>query len=1265
MSRVGPEPTERRLSHPERAVQIARATYSWHRRLQIQETKKIVVSDKISRRKTYAEIAVLGPLELRTGGRKRPLPPPAARRLLIYLALEGGTPSRETLAALLWPGMALDRSRLRLSQAVHQLKAALGRQGRDALLIENDTIGLDKRNVWVDVHVWRKLAASGRAEDRLQALALVRGNPEELDDKASSRWSAWFGEQVCGLQSLGDDLFAHSIEEFRSQGALARAQDSTRQWLGFSPLSEPAHLTMMHVLTDAGLKNAALAHCDLFSRRLVEEKGRKPGEAIQTFRQDLQGSRSHMPFPQAQEETAQEFRQGTVTILVCYLQKTYESIEDLVIRHYPLILRMARVFEGMPLLNPNGSMEIRFHDKEDGVRRAAESALRIRAALDHDVMAGYGIHCGTMLTVLGPYPQIVGNMSRIAHELALHSTGHILISDTSRERATASFKYLPLKKPIGDFLAFRLVRPHSSSTHPGILRTFGRESEQRSLHAAWKRTRQNGHGNVIHIHGEPGIGKTHLIRQFCQDVLHNTIVRHFHCVPEHQMSVLGPIEEVIRDVLWGQKRLPFGYQDLTISLRERGIADARLVNIWAAWLGISAPGTQIGEESLTSDYKEILYESILDVLADGLAKTPRIVVVDDIQWADSSSMEILSLFIKRIERSPCLVILASRDRNILHVTASTPIIDVPLKALSREATEQLAFDVAPQSTIFVRRVIAERSAGMPLFAKTIAALAHNASDAKTLLPTTLQETLVARIYGLGKAASLLVQAAAILGQSCQMSHLAQLYGVSDSDFSLALSALQDGGVVTVTDGAKLRFSHALYFEAVISTLPIEQARIWHRAAAVLLSQDKEWSAVHPERVANHFYLGGAVREACDYWQMASRRSAATLSHKMAFQYLMLALDALHKSSEREDLWKQELSIRCDYMAISWGVDGFASAPVRANVLRLLALCEEHKVTGPQRYLALRGAWLDAFGYGDMREAERAANALAAAASECEDAGFGLVAGRFGQVVSLIWQGKMLDSEALLEDAIRQCRPEFHAMSRRLFGEDVVISLRAYRTISNLTRGFSEQSETEIDALWEEAEKMAIPAYIAYVLVIRGSLCFFARDVVRGAQTVARLEEVCAEGSLKLWAAVASIYRAWINAESGQWTEADACGLEAAIQRIHAIWRSGLSFCSTIQCAALLAAGDPRFPEVLRVARDLVDSTGAFLMLPDLLLQEGIWYQRFAKIDAQEWGARQLASAEALAIQQGNRLFATRAKKARSVTPSTRILASHAGQGSPR
>jgi len=1201
----------------------------------------------MNRQEKRTEIAILGPLELRVEGRKRPPPPPAARRLLIYLALEGGSPSRATLTALLWPGVATDRSRLRLSQTLHQLKAALGQRGCHTLLIEHDSIGLDKANLWIDVCAWRELAASGHAKDRLQALALIRGNLEEHDDKTSGRWSAWFGQQALELQSLGADLFSKSLEDHRSQGHITQRQDMARQWIAFSPLSEPAHLALMHALVDSGLKNAALAHCDLFIRRLAEEQGRRPGEAMQSFRKSLQVGNAPLSSPPSPAGVTLSFHKGTVAILVCHLRQTHESMETLVVRHYPLILETARVAEGVPVLNPNSSMEIRFHDKEDSVKRAAESALHIRNHLHPGVMAGYGIHCGSVLTTHGAYPQFMGNISHVAHELALHGNGHILISEAGQNRAASAFNYLPLEEPIPSLPALRLLGINRKPAHPGTSRTFGRETEWRSLHTAWTRTCKTGRGNVVHIHGDPGIGKTHLIQQFCQDLPDATTVRYFRCAPEHPKSVLGPMEEVIRDVLGGPERPHFGYQDLVTGLAQKGVTDMWLVKIWAAWLGITVPGTQISEGSITTDYKEVLHESILDVLASGLAAAPRIVVIDDVQWADASSMEILSLFIKRIEKTPCLIILASRNRNILHVTAAAPTIDLPLKPLSGGAIEQLAFEIAPDSTPAVRRAIAERSAGTPLFARTIASLAHSVADAETLLPSSLQDILVARVYGLGKTASSLAQAAGILGQSCQIDHLTQLYGAPNDEFAQALSTLKQGGVLIEADETRLRFTHALYFDATLNTIPLEQKRTWHQAAAILLSKDKQWSAAHPERVAEHFCLGGATSEACTYWQIAARRATTLFTPKMALQYLLSALNAIGASPEHEDLWKQEISIRCDYVASSYGVEGFASDPVRANLSRLLALCEEHGVKGPQRYLALRGAWLDAFGYGDMREAERAGNALAHAATECADARFGVVAGLFAQGVSLLWQGRIAESGALIEDGIRQCRPPFGVMSRKLLGEDVTVSLRAYRTISKLAQGLTPQSEREIDELWEETEKIAIPGDVAYVLVIRGALSFFTRDVTRGMHTIARLEQVCAEGSLGLWDTVAIIYRAWIDAQSGQWTKESMDHLEAALQRIGAIWRSGLSFCATIQCATLLAIGDPGFPKAMRVARNLIDTTGAFFMLPDLLLQDGLWYQRIPGTHAQELSAKQLTSAESLATQQGNRLVAMMAQRARS------------------
>ncbi|MHB1672302.1 MAG: hypothetical protein ACYCVM_09740, partial [Acidiferrobacter sp.] len=275
--------------------------------------------------------------------------------------------------------------------------------------------------------------------------------------------------------------------------------------------------------------------------------------------------------------------------------------------------------------------------------------------------------------------------------------------------------------------------------------------------------------------------------------------------------------------------------------------------------------------------------------------------------------------------------------------------------------------------------------------------------------------------------------------------------------------------------------------------------------------------------------------------------------------------------------------------------------------------------------------------------ERAANILADAAEECEDPEFGIAAGRFAQGVSLLWQGRIDDTTRVLEDGIRHCRPEFHALSRKLLGEDVAVSLRAYLAISHFIQGYAEQSLANIDALVAEAEASGVHATIAYTLTINGALAFFQRDLGRAARIVGRLEQVCAEASLTLWATVASIYRAWMEAESGRWTQDTADHLRTAVAGIDAIWRSGLSFCATIQCAALLAAGDPAFPAAARAARDRIEATGAFFMLPDLLLQDALWHRR-ARGPRTRGTALVLArEAETLARKQGNQSLANRAR----------------------
>ncbi len=1186
------------------------------------------------------EVTILGPLALRVDGRDRPAPP-AARRLLIYLALENDMRSRDVLTSLLWPGMAKDRARARLSQALHQLKSALGRHGDHILRVEGDAIGLRPETYSFDVRTFRHLAVSTRKDDHAQALTLARGELQAHGEPGNARWQSWFGTHARVLEGLGADLFQEAVRDAREQGELARAQEAARQWIAFSPFDEAAHLALMEVLSESGLENAARAHGEIFIRRLAEERGQRPGEDLTNLRQELaerMGPRAHR---ESVEEGTPGFHKGTVAVLACHLRKAPEGAEALVVRHYPLFTEVARIFGGVAVLNPNGSLEIRFYDQEDTARRATECAVRVQSRLGADVIRGLGVHCGLALVMDDASPQIMGDVSWNAHDLAFRGAGQILVSESIRAAAPTAFRYTPADPPeIPGLDAFRIAATGEGSAAP-LVHTFGRESEQRALRATWARALRSGRGALIHIYGEPGIGKTHLLRQFCQDLPTGTVIRHYHCTPEHQRSVLGPIAEVVRDILGCRSTSIFGYQELQARLRERGISDTWLVEVLAAWLGIPVPTPMIETQSAAADYKEALYESVLDILAGDLGRAARVVIVDDAQWADPSSMELLSLFIKRIAAIPCLLVLASRERAAMPVVTGSAPIEMPLKPLSEIAAAQLILDAAPETPLAVRREILERGAGTPLFLKAIAHLADG-GGVSTQVPESLQEILIGRIYAVGSAAKL-AQAASILGQSFHADHLAHLCDAQAGEFARALGALKDAGILVWGDDQQVRFAHALYFDAARATVPQEQWRIWHRKAALFFSHDARWSATYPERLAEHFYHGGALGEALTYWRLAARRAATLLAPQSALLHLTAALQAIEESPDPGALWRQELAIRCDFAAASWGVEGFSSGRARANLTRLLALCEQRDVRGPTRYLVLRHAWLGAFGLGDMREAERAGHVLAQAAPECEDPEFGVAVGHFALGVSLLWQGRIEAAAAALKDGTRHCRPEFHALSRKLLGEDVAVSLRAYQAISHLVQGAPDRGFADIDALGAEAEASGVHASIAYVLTIHGALAFFQRDLERAARVVARLEQVCAEASLTLWDTVASIYRAWVEAESGHWTQDAAEHLRTALARIDAVWRSGLSFCSTIQCAALLAAGDPEFPTAARDARALIDTMGASFMRPYLLLQEGLWHRRFRDPRMKKTAMALVQQAEALAREQGNHSFAARAR----------------------
>jgi DNA-binding SARP family transcriptional activator/predicted ATPase len=210
--------------------------------------------------------------------------------LLAYLALEGGRPRRDALAALLWPEYDHSRARADLRRTLSQLNRALG---AGWLAADRESAGIDpERELWLDVDAFRRCLAKAQADARVhspttacprclphleEAVALYRGDfMAGFTLRDSLDFDEW---QFFQTQSLRDGLalaLGRLVAWHRTQGEHDRAIEYARRWLALDPAHEPAHRQLMALHAQAGQPAAALRQYDLCQGILADELGLPP-----------------------------------------------------------------------------------------------------------------------------------------------------------------------------------------------------------------------------------------------------------------------------------------------------------------------------------------------------------------------------------------------------------------------------------------------------------------------------------------------------------------------------------------------------------------------------------------------------------------------------------------------------------------------------------------------------------------------------------------------------------------------------------------------------------------------------------------------------------------------------------------------------------------------------------------------------------------------------------------------------------------------------
>lgn len=299
------------------------------------------------------------------------------------------------------------------------------------------------------------------------------------------------------------------------------------------------------------------------------------------------------------------------------------------------------------------------------------------------------------------------------------------------------------------------------------------------------------------------------------------------------------------------------------------------------------------------------WESIVQTVLDAAERAPLLLVLDDLHWADTSSLRVLRLLTEAVaQESPARLLVVATWREhpvptgalaeVAEALARKHALRMQLRGISAEAAAQVFAQVAEVEPADADAdTLRRRTEGNPFFLVEYARLAKDgdlaalAADGRP--PAAVHEVLSRRLAQLDGATQDLLQTASVVGRIFDLSALAEVAGVDEDAALDRLDPAIAAGLV-VEDGVdRFRFNHALVRDTVLSGLPrSRRARVHARAAQALTGRPGRET-----EVARH-WLAAGPRHLSRAWpaaQAAARSATAVFAYVEALEMLESALSA--------------------------------------------------------------------------------------------------------------------------------------------------------------------------------------------------------------------------------------------------------------------------------------------------------------------------------------------------------------------------------------
>jgi class 3 adenylate cyclase/predicted ATPase len=892
---------------------------------------------------------------------------------------------------------------------------------------------------------------------------------------------------------------------------------------------------------------------------------------------------------------------------------------------------------------------------EDDAQRAVRAGLGIVQAIarlnewlqrEHEVTLAVrvGIHTGLVVVgemrsgdqrdptaLSGETPNIAARLHSIAppNGVVISPATHRLVEGYFACEALGEqwLKGVDQPVPVYRVLAESAARSRLEALSPGGLTPLvGRISELTLLRERWVQACQ-GLGQAVLLQGEAGIGKSRLVEALKEEVARDrqAWLTPMQCSSYHQSSALYPVVDLFERVVLRFARDQTPEQKLRVLegwLAQYSLPLPETVPLFAGLLGVPLDHRYAAPALTPDQQRRDLLQALQTLTLEIASKQPLLLVVEDLHWADPTTLELLGQLLDQLPTANLLAVYTARPEFTPPWVGRTHVTQVMLPRLVAQQVAEMVVHVAEERALptAVLEQIVAKTDGVPLFVeeltKTVleSGLLSEVNGQYVLagplpplaIPATVQDSLLARLDRLATARGV-AQLASCLGREFSYELLRAVALLNETTLQHELERLARAELLYQRGQpprAMYLFKHALIQDAAYQSLLKSTRQQYHlRIAQVLVIAFPALAQTQPELVAHHYTEAGLSAEAVTWWLRAAQQAVERFSNVEAADHAQKGLAALGPLADTPERARMELSLQTARGVALLTTKGYSAPEVGKTYARARELCRQIGGTAlTELSPIIYGQW--AFHLVRVELAAAYAQGEELFRLTTDDDPVRLVAHRM-LGYPLMCQGQLVAGRDHAEHVRTTYEPRRHHPLTIRHGQDPGISATGYGALCWCLLGFPETALARSDEALTQTHTRPHPQTLMQLLGHRVMMLQFSRDHMAVTRYAEELFSQATTHVNTMWLGIAQAYAGWAQAVAGQ----PERGIVPLLDGLAGWRKSGsvlmMQYIRSLLAAAYALADQPtKGLELLTDALDQIEQSEDRLGLPEMYRLRG-------------------------------------------------------------